>query len=181
MPIQPQTSLAAIDAAWAERRLPQQWAEVVEGVDATTVLTLLWLSRLARTFEASVEAHARDHGLGATELRLLTALLLEGKPYRASPTRLNDTVLVSPGGVSKTVDRLENLGLVARRPDPSDGRGVQVALSRKGRNVAQAVLRELLNALDDQLTTLTTDKRDGIVDALRTLLSTFPDASMPTA
>jgi DNA-binding MarR family transcriptional regulator len=50
--------------------------------------------------------------------------------------RLRDlvrTVVLSQPGLSRKVERMEAAGLVVRKPDPTDGRGVIVALTRSGR------------------------------------------------
>jgi DNA-binding MarR family transcriptional regulator len=50
--------------------------------------------------------------------------------------RLRDLVgkvLLSQPGLSRKVERMEQAGLVERKPDPTDGRGVIVALTRSGR------------------------------------------------
>ncbi|WP_196073212.1 MarR family winged helix-turn-helix transcriptional regulator [Nakamurella alba] len=46
---------------------------------------------------------------------------------------LDRLVVVSQPGLSRRVERLAAAGLVERRPDPEDGRGVIVRLSRAGR------------------------------------------------
>lgn len=46
---------------------------------------------------------------------------------------LVDRVVLSQPGLSRKVARLEQEGLVQRQPDPADGRGVLVKLTRRGR------------------------------------------------
>jgi DNA-binding MarR family transcriptional regulator len=52
-------------------------------------------------------------------------------PLRIS--ELNRHVLLSQPALSRMVDRLAGRGLVERRPDPADGRGVRLALTGAGR------------------------------------------------
>jgi DNA-binding MarR family transcriptional regulator len=50
--------------------------------------------------------------------------------------RLRDLVrkvLLSQPGLSRKIERMEQAGLVERKPDPTDGRGVIVALTRSGK------------------------------------------------
>ena len=70
-------------------------------------------------------------------------------------TELNRHVLLSQPALSRMVDRLADRGLVSRTTDPSDGRGVRLALTadgkavqhrigrRHGRSVAQSMLSGL--------------------------------------
>jgi DNA-binding MarR family transcriptional regulator len=46
---------------------------------------------------------------------------------------LADTVLLSPSGVSRLVDRLVGDGLLERRPCGADGRAVYAAITDRGR------------------------------------------------
>ena len=43
--------------------------------------------------------------------------------------------MISSGGMTNRLDRLERAGLVERRPDPKDRRGKLIALTREGRRV----------------------------------------------
>lgn len=58
--------------------------------------------------------------------------------------------------VTGLADRLESLGFVERRPDPSDRRVKQLALTERGRQVRDKVIaamdrsHELLDELDDE-------------------------------
>jgi len=170
VPTQPSLDQPAIDAAWQRGEMPAAWSAVVGDVDPATLMTLLWMSRLARAFELALEDRLRGKGLIATELRVLNAVLLAGDARGVSPSRLQSTVLVSPGGITKAVDRLVAAGLVMRRADPDDGRAVLVALTAKGRRTATAVLRDLLGDLDARLAHLAVEQRAQVVDTLRTLL-----------
>ena len=61
------------------------------------------------------------------------------------PLELQDSIALTSGGMSKLIDRLEAAGLVARlaAKPTDDGRGVQIALTKKG----QAVLSDVLTAI----------------------------------
>jgi len=56
-------------------------------------------------------------------------------------TELNRHVLLSQPALSRMVDRLADRGLVSRTTDPSDGRGVRLALTAEGRAVQQRIGR----------------------------------------
>ena len=66
-------------------------------------------------------------------------------------TDLADAVMLSSGGLTRLVGRLEERGLLRREPDPSDGRGYLASLTGPGRarlaearTTHDAVIRELL-------------------------------------
>lgn len=91
----------------------------------------LWVV-LSKAFEA-IERHAADdvrgHGLTLPEFGILEVL------YHKGPVLLGELqkrVLVSSGGTTFLVDRLEGKGLVERRPSPDDRRARFVALTPAG-------------------------------------------------
>jgi hypothetical protein len=52
-----------------------------------------------------------------------------GEPYMLSPTRLYEAAMISSGGMTNRLDRLEKVALIERRPDPNDRRGKLIALA----------------------------------------------------
>src|SRR3954447_4865834 len=88
------------------------------------------LVRLEIELWDAVEARLRaDLGVGLGTAQTLAVVA-------ATPEcRVHDIVRglsIPVGGASKTVDRLERTGLVARRPHPSDRRSSVIALTRAG-------------------------------------------------
>jgi DNA-binding MarR family transcriptional regulator len=65
--------------------------------------------------------------------------------------------MLTTGGMTGRLDKLERAGLLRRSPDPHDRRGLQVTLTDEGLRVIEeavgaglAVQTEALNALDPQ-------------------------------
>jgi DNA-binding MarR family transcriptional regulator len=56
-------------------------------------------------------------------------------------TELNRHVLLSQPALSRLVERLAERGLVSRRADPADGRGVRLSLTAPGRDLQRKVGR----------------------------------------
>ena len=81
--------------------------------------------------------HELDTDLAATNDLPLRSyevlLLLEGAPgRRLRMSDLSRSVLLSPSGVTRLVDRLERDGLVTRERCPEDGRGYNAVLTDAG-------------------------------------------------
>lgn len=72
-----------------------------------------------------------SYGLQGGDFDVLAALRRSGAPYELTPTRLFEITMMSSGGMTAQLDRLEKRGLVKRRPNPEDRRGVLVALTAK--------------------------------------------------
>jgi DNA-binding MarR family transcriptional regulator len=75
--------------------------------------------------------------------------------------------------MTNRVDRLAARGLVSRGPDPSDRRGVKVALTVAGRSVVDAAMADLLDRERMLLNQLPPSEREHLAELLRRLLSPF--------
>jgi DNA-binding MarR family transcriptional regulator len=53
--------------------------------------------------------------------------------------------MVHPTSVTNIVQRLEQQGFVARRPNPRDGRGALASLTPAGREVMERATKDLVN------------------------------------
>ena len=92
---------------------------------------------LARELDADLRA---AHGLPLTDFEIL--LWLANRPCeRMRMAALADTVLLSPSGLSRAVERLETRGLVRRIPCPEDRRGSYAALTDSGSDLVRAAGR----------------------------------------
>ena len=85
------------------------------------------LGAALRTYQRSVdafdEAAAGYLGVNRTDLHCLDLLLEQSQ---ATPGYLADALGLTSGSVTAMLDRLETMGLVARRPDPADRRKIEV-------------------------------------------------------
>jgi MarR family 2-MHQ and catechol resistance regulon transcriptional repressor len=130
----------------------------------------LWVD-LARAHAAlcvRVTAVAARAGLSLSELHLLETLLAEG-PIPLS--QLQRHVLVSSGGVTFLVDRLEEKGLVKRRFSSVDRRSCQATLTPKGARLVARVQPLHAAAIRRASSVLTRTQRRTLDALLRTLAS----------
>jgi DNA-binding MarR family transcriptional regulator len=160
-------------------RLPKKWRAELGSVDEDTVLIMAWLAQLSRTIYEAYQADLSSFGLTYSEYTALHTLRIGGPPYRMSPTRLNQVLALSSGGITKTIDRLESAGLVKRAADPSDGRGVLVVLSARGRKMAARIFDTGLRKYSETIDRLSRTERRWLVASLSTLLDAFEEASKP--
>jgi len=79
-----------------------------------------------------VEAQMRqDHGLTMPRYDVLTHLDMAGG--RLGLGDLATTIVLSPSGLSKLLDRMEDSGLIRREPDPRDARSTFATITPRGR------------------------------------------------
>ncbi|MFZ0139776.1 MAG: MarR family transcriptional regulator [Aeromicrobium sp.] len=150
----------AIVAAWQRER---------PDVDVSAMQVLSRVSRLARHLDRARKQAFAAHDLETWEFDVLAALRRTGPPHDLSPGRLVADTLVTSGTMTNRVDRLAARGLVERRPDPSDRRGVLVRLTASGRRTVDAALDELLAHEREILGALAPAEATRLADALRTL------------
>lgn len=101
----------------------------------------LWivLARAFRAIEAHAAADAARHGLTLAEFGILEALWHKGRLLLGE---LGQTILVSSGGITFLVDRLEKRGFVERQECEEDRRARYAVLTREGEKLVQRIFPE---------------------------------------
>lgn len=72
-------------------------------------------------------------------------LLTFSKAGELPMSKIGERLMVHPTSVTNTVDRLVRSGLVAKRPNPNDGRGTLASITDKGREVVEAATKDLVD------------------------------------
>ncbi len=112
------------------------------------------LHRVALELTDRLVAVYGQFGLTEGEFDVLATLRRAGAPYERAAGELADHTLVTTGGLTKRVDRLEARGLVERRAEASDARRRIVRLTPQGLDlIDRAFTAHLANehALLDEL------------------------------
>ena len=147
------------------------WQAERPDLDVKPLQVLSRVSRLARHLDRARRSAFADHGLEPWEFDVLAALRRQGPPYELSPGALLRTTLVTSGTMTNRVDKLEEAGLVHRRRDPEDKRGMLVTLTPAGQAQVDAALDDLLESEQALLASLPEDSRQTLADLLRILLA----------
>lgn len=151
-------------------RIVHQWNRERPELDVSATHVLQRISRCFLLQSASFAAVFDRFGITFGEFEVLAALRRSGPPFQMSPTRLVDAVVLSSGAMTNRIDRVEALGLVERRPDPSDRRGTLVALTKEGQQTIDAALVAHLANEEWLLTALSPAERGTLTRLLRKLL-----------
>jgi DNA-binding MarR family transcriptional regulator len=138
------------------------------------------IGRLQRAAELADRALSRQ--LVGRDLRpgwfdLLATLRRAGKPYELNPTQLMGATMLSSGGMTKRLDRLAEAGLVERRPDPSDRRGVLVGLTPRGKAIIDKAVEAHLANEERILRSLAPADRRALDRLLRALLADLEESA----
>ncbi|WP_233490616.1 MarR family winged helix-turn-helix transcriptional regulator [Paracoccus sediminilitoris] len=123
----------------------------------------------------------RDHlqpgfdrfGLQGGEFDVLATLRRAGAPYRLTPTALYEATMLSSGGMTARLDRLQARDLIRREPNPDDRRGTLVGLTEAGLALIDRAIGPHAENETRLLSALTGDERaqlNGLLARLRAVL-----------
>jgi MarR family transcriptional regulator, 2-MHQ and catechol-resistance regulon repressor len=138
----------------------------------------LWvvLSRAYASVSAHAIAHARRHGLTAAEFGVLELLHHRGDTLIGEIRR---RILVSSGGITYLVDRLEERDLVERKRCPDDRRATYVGLTPRGAALIADIFPEHAEVVEAVVQGLGDADRRLATDLLRTLGRHAADLPLP--
>lgn len=166
-------------------RIQADWRRERPDVDVSPQGVIGRLHRIALLLTAELTALYAEHGLDEGEFDVLATLRRAGPPFERAPGTLASHTMVTSGGMSKRLDRLERRGLLSRRSSDTDGRGRVVSLTPAG----QRLIDEAFSAHMDNERRLLSDLGDDDVVVLEGILERWlarleppvagPDATAP--
>jgi DNA-binding MarR family transcriptional regulator len=119
-----------------------QWRHERPDIDCSGKAIVGRILRLQDVILRAVNSALESHGLRYPSYAVLATLRASGPPFRMSPSRLKETLLLTSGGTSNLLARLEGIGWIRRLADPRDGRGVIVELTEAGRELADRAMKD---------------------------------------
>ncbi|MEU8789702.1 MarR family transcriptional regulator [Streptomyces sp. NPDC048643] len=131
--------------------------------------------RLQGLLERAIAPALAAQDFTTAELDVLGALRSAGEPYQLRPKELVTRLLLTTGGLSNVLRRLEARDLVSRVPNPHDGRSHNVRLTPGGVTAAHAVTTAAAAALHGALSDVPTAALSNALTQLRTILGALGD------
>ena len=163
-------------ASVAEDRVDEilrQWRQERPDLDPSPMEVIGRILRTSRHLDRELQTVYGRHGLDFGLFDVLATLRRSGAPYRLSPKELNEWCMLTSGAMTARLDRLQAMGLVVRRSDPADRRGILVELSPTGLTLIDQVVVEHLQNEERILSSLSLDDREQLADLLRGLLASL--------
>lgn len=139
--------------------LVDDWRRERPDVDLGSVRVFLPLRRALQAAEARRAVVLERHGVTPAMLDVLVAVRRVGAPYTATPSELARQLVLSAGGVSQRLDRLEQLGLVERTTSTSDRRSVTVTLTAAGIRALDDLIGDYMSNEEQLLSALPAEER----------------------
>ena len=134
--------------------------------------------RVQQILLARYDEVLRPHEL--TFARYEALVLLQFSSTGALPLKvIGRRLMVHPTSVTNAISRLAAAGLVDRRANPRDRRGVLAAITDEGRRVAEAATKDLM-AMDFGLAVLDEPARDVMFAVLRDIRAEAGDFRTPS-
>jgi len=119
-----------------------QWRRERPDIDCSGKAIVGRILRLQDVILRAVNSALERHGIRYPGYSVLATLRASGHPFRMSPSRLKETLLLTSGGLSNLLARLERAGWIRRHADPMDGRAVIVELTDRGRALADRAMKD---------------------------------------
>lgn len=132
---------------FVDRMLDEIHAETPD-VDTRPMAAISRILRAGMFFQAAMNRVAGKAGVTYRELLLLAALRRAAPSFCLNPGQLLKECFAPSSTMTRQLDRLASLGLVERKPDPNDRRGVLVKLTVRGRRLIDSTLT--LGILSDE-------------------------------
>jgi DNA-binding MarR family transcriptional regulator len=139
-------------------------------------------SLFLQAFEESHVAAVPEVGMNGSDFGVLSPLRRAGEPFELTPTELARHRMITSGGMTAALDRLERRGWIVRVPNPNDRRGSLVRLTDAGRVAIDRAMdlhaeteQRLVSALGDD------DARELQRILRQLLLATDPSNQSPVA
>ncbi|MEU2982287.1 MarR family transcriptional regulator [Streptomyces hirsutus] len=148
----------------------EQWARERPDLDTVAMEVFGRITRLSRAMGDRLEMAYAKYGISRGEFDVLATLRRSGEPYALSPRQLSATLMLTTGGMTGRLDKLERAGLLRRSPDPHDRRGLQVTLTERGLHLADEAVGAGLALQTEALSALDGDRAEQLADLLRELL-----------
>lgn len=148
----------------------EQWATVRPDLHTTAMEVFGRIYRLTRAVGDRMEKAYARFGISRGEFDVLATLRRSGEPYTLSPRQLSATLMLTTGGMTGRLDKLERAGLLRRSPDPHDRRGLQVTLTEQGLRLIDEAVGAGLAVQTQALSALDEEQAAQLADLLRELL-----------
>ncbi|MEV7417595.1 MarR family transcriptional regulator [Streptomyces sp. NPDC089919] len=148
-----------------------QWNAVRPDLDVSPMGVFGRIYRISKAVGDAVEKAYNKHGISRGEFDVIATLRRSGEPYTLSPRQLSATLMLTTGGMTGRLDKLERAGLLERRPDPHDRRGLQVTLTQAGFDLVETTVVAGLEVQYEALAGFSPEETAQLTGLLRRLLA----------
>lgn len=157
-------------------RIEQAWRRERPDIDVSSVGIISRIWRVSRHLERERKERLAQLGTDRVTLDVLAMLRRAGPPYRRTAGDLSRAALITSGGVSQRLEKLERAGLVTRHIHSGDRRQIDVELTAEGIQLVDSVLADLMEHESALLDDLSDADKEQLRRTLKRLLARFEGA-----
>lgn len=166
---------SADDEGDSVARSVTQWQEVAPELDTSAMEVFGRIHLIFLRYQAQLARVFGRHGINPAAFGALAALYRAGEPYRLMVTKLGQETLISSGGISLRLDRLEDAGLIVRERDREDRRVVFAELTARGLEVVKSAAVDHFSNESRMLAGLSERERATLAALLSKLAASLED------
>jgi DNA-binding MarR family transcriptional regulator len=152
-----------------------EWERIHPDADVDTLSVSLRLIRAGRILQAHLDGVASAHGFAVPGDYEVLAALRRSHPEPMRPTELAARHMITTSAMTGRLDRLEEAGLIRRRPHPHDRRATAIDITEQGIAAADRVFADRLASESTLFQEFTSSEQRTLGDLLRTLLTQLGD------
>ena len=156
-------------------RIAGQWNREMPQLDTRPMAVFGRIYRIAQLSGARQHRIYQRFGIGRNEFDVLASLRRAGEPFTLAPKQISASLMLTSGGLTGRLDKLERAGLVERLPDPEDRRALRVRLTDAGRQAVEAAVSAGVAAQGQALEGLSSRERSTLDALLRKLHDNFAE------
>ena len=149
----------------------EEWERERPDLDTNAERITGRIVRLASLLQQAYSETFEPFGLNDGDYGMLAPLRRTGWPYELTPTELAKHRMMTSGGMTAAIDRLERKGLVERLPNPADRRGSLVRLTDAGLRTIDAAMAEHVRTEQRLVAGLSDSQRADLENMLRRVLA----------
>lgn len=127
-------------------RIVEQWQRERPDLDATPMLLFGALAQAQLLTTPYINRVVARHGLMRGTFDVISALRRAGPPYALTPKQLTESLLISGPGMTGRLDKLEQLNLIVRLPEPNDRRSLKIQLTQRGVELVDEIIPHFVAA-----------------------------------
>ncbi len=124
-------------------QVERDWRRERPDIDVSSLGIAMRIGRIGRHLAGKRKRLLAELATDRGSVDILAMLRRSGRPYRQTAGQLTKSALITSGGVSQRLDKLERAGLITRHIDVTDRRRVDVQLTVTGVELVDAVLADI--------------------------------------
>lgn len=152
------------------------WHRTVPDIDCSGKAVVSRILHLHDVILREVDRTLARHGLKYPAYAVMATLRVQGAPYEMSPKDLLRTPILTSGGLSNLLRRMEQAGHVRRMAPTHDGRGVIVQLTAQVRRIVEPAMRDHAETERRLIGVLSGEEQGVLVRALSRMMTASEDS-----